>query len=54
MILPTGPQGSGILTSMIYANAITVIPAEVDVVEPGDEIEVLLLDWSYGGEWSNL
>lgn len=50
----TGPQGSGILTSMVYANALTVMPAEVDVVEPGDEIEVLMLDWSYGGEWSNL
>ncbi|HZP25724.1 MAG TPA: gephyrin-like molybdotransferase Glp [Dehalococcoidia bacterium] len=50
----SGPQGSGILTSMVYANALTVIPAEVDVVEPGEEIDVIMLDWSNGGEWTNL
>ncbi|HXG36650.1 MAG TPA: gephyrin-like molybdotransferase Glp [Dehalococcoidia bacterium] len=49
----TGPQGSGILTSMVYANALTIIPAEADVVEPGEEIEVMMLDWSQGEEWSN-
>ena len=30
----TGPQGSGILTSMSAANALTVIPETVDVVSP--------------------
>jgi len=25
-------------------------PANVDVVEPGDEIDVLMLDWSRGEE----
>jgi len=49
----TGPQGSGILTSMVYANALTVIPADREVVEPGEEIDVLMLDWSHGEEWSN-
>jgi len=49
----TGAQGSGILTSMMRANALTLIPAEVDVVEAGDEIEVLMLDWSRGEEWGS-
>ncbi len=47
----TGPQSSGVLTSMAYANALTVIPAEVDEVLPGEEIEVIMLDWSHGEEW---
>src|SRR5436309_4217160 len=49
----TGAQGSGILTSMMRANALTVIPADVDVVEPGEEIEVIMLDWSRGEEWGS-
>jgi len=47
----TGPQGSGMLTSMVHANALTVIPAEVDEVRPGEEIDVIMLDWSHGEEW---
>ncbi len=47
----TGPQGSGILTSMVYANAVTAIPPRKRVVEPGEEIEVIMLDWSHGEEW---
>jgi len=49
----TGAQGSGILTSMVRANALTLIPADIDVVEPGEEIEVLMLDWSRGEEWGS-
>lgn len=49
----TGEQGSGILTSMMRANALTVIPADIDVVEPGEEIDVLPLDWSRGEEWGS-
>jgi len=48
----TGPQGSGILSSMAAANALTVIAEDVDVVEPGEEITVMMLDWSQGEEWS--
>jgi molybdopterin molybdotransferase len=44
----TGEQGSGILTSMMQANGLTLIPAEVDVVEPGSEIRVMMIDWSRG------
>ena len=40
----TGPQGSGILTSMAQANALAVVPEEVATVEVGDEVECLLLD----------
>ena len=32
----------------MQANALTVIPADIDVVEPGDEVQVLMLDWSRG------
>jgi hypothetical protein len=28
-----------------------VIPAEVDEVQPGEEIDVIMLDWSHGEEW---
>jgi molybdopterin molybdotransferase len=49
----TGSQGSGILTSMMKANGLTIIPAEINVVEPGDEIEVLMLDWSRGEEFGS-
>ncbi|MCC6383291.1 MAG: molybdopterin molybdotransferase MoeA [Dehalococcoidia bacterium] len=41
----TGPQGSGILTSMSAANALTVIPEETTAARPGDEIDVMMLDW---------
>jgi molybdopterin molybdotransferase len=46
----TGAQGSGILTSMVRANALTIIPAAVDVVEAGEEIDVMMIDWSRGEE----
>ncbi len=47
----TGPQGSGMLMSMVHANGLTVIPPQVDEVQPGEEIEVIMLDWSQGEEW---
>ena len=43
----TWPQGSNILTGMSAANALTVIPEDVEVVEAGEEIEVMLLDWEH-------
>ena len=39
----TGPQGSGVLTSMALANGIVVVPEDVEAFEPGDECEVMLL-----------
>jgi len=49
----TGSQGSGILTSMAKANGLALIPAEADAVEEGEEVDVLMLDWSLGDEWGS-
>jgi molybdopterin molybdotransferase len=40
----TGPQGSGILTSMATANALLILPAERDEVAPGDVLDAIRLD----------
>ena len=40
----TGPQGSAILSSMILANALAVIPAGVDRVEPGGTVTLHLTE----------
>jgi len=40
----TGPQGSGILTSMARAEAIAVIPEETVVVNAGSNVQVQLTD----------
>jgi len=40
----TGEQGSGILSSMVLANGIMVIPEDTDFVKAGSEVMVQLLD----------
>jgi len=40
----TGPQGSGILTSMARANALLIVPAEMSTVPAGTELPALILD----------
>ena len=40
----TGPQGSGILTSMARANALLIVPADMPAVAAGTELEALILD----------
>ena len=40
----TGPQGSGILTSMARANALLIVPAELPAVPAGTRLEAILLD----------
>ena len=40
----TGPQGSGILTSMTEANALLIVPEESDEVPVGTTLSALLLD----------
>ena len=42
----TGPQGSGILTSMSLANGLVIIPEDKAKVEAGDVVQVMMLDWS--------
>jgi molybdopterin molybdotransferase len=39
----TGPQGSGILTSMVKANCLIDVPTEVERLNPGDRVTVQLL-----------
>ncbi len=39
----TGPQGSGLLTSMARANALIVVPPERTMITPGERVSVLLL-----------
>ncbi len=41
----TGPQGSGILTSMSLANGLVVIPEDTAEVKAGDMVKVIMLDW---------
>jgi molybdopterin molybdotransferase len=42
----TGPQGSGVLTSMMIANALAIVPEDVPEVCPGDELTAMMLRWS--------
>ncbi len=41
----TGPQGSGILTSMALANGLMIIPEDKAEVVAGDIVQVMMLDW---------
>jgi molybdopterin molybdotransferase len=40
----TGPQGSGLLTSMARANALVIVPGDRPVVAVGESVRVLLLN----------
>jgi molybdopterin molybdotransferase len=44
----TGPQGSGILRSMVQANGLAVIPEERGELAAGERVQVLMLDWPEG------
>lgn len=41
----TGTQGSGILTSMVQANGLIIIPEDKKTLAAGEEVEVMMLDW---------
>ncbi len=41
----TGPQGSGILTSMVKADGLAVISETMKLVKPGTAVEVVMFDW---------
>ncbi len=41
----TGPQGSGILTSMTLANGLVVVSEDRPGVKKGDLVPVIMLDW---------
>lgn len=42
----TGPQGSGILTSMAQANGLAIIPENKPGVSAGETVQVILLNWN--------
>jgi molybdopterin molybdotransferase len=41
----TGPQGSGVLTSMALANGLVIVPEDKPGVREGDLVQVMMLDW---------
>ena len=41
----TGPQGSGILTSMSLANSLVIVPEDKVRMETGDVAQAIMLDW---------
>ncbi len=43
----TGPQGSGVLTSMALANGYAVCPEQQERVQAGDECDVIMVDWDH-------
>lgn len=44
--MPTGAQGSNILTSMSKANGLALCPEDVPVKEAGETVTVKMLDWN--------
>ena len=42
----TGPQGSGILTSMSLANGLVIVPEGKTEVKAGEKVQVMMLDWN--------
>ena len=42
---PTGEQGSGVLSSMLHADGLLIVPEGMTEVEPGTCLEVLMLHW---------
>jgi molybdopterin molybdotransferase len=42
----TGPQSSGMLTSMALANGLVIVPEDNPGVKRGDVVKVMMLDWS--------
>jgi molybdopterin molybdotransferase len=43
-----GGQGAGVLTSLVRANGLLVVPEDLEVAEPGMCLQVQLLDWETG------
>ena len=44
VVAPSGPQGSGILSSMLRSNALALVPADALALKTGDEIRVHLIE----------
>jgi molybdopterin molybdotransferase len=41
----TGSQGSHIMTSLVKANALLIVPEGVKMVSPGDTLSAWMIDW---------
>lgn len=48
-VTTTGPQGSGILKSMVKANSLIIIPEDREIVRAGEKVKVQLLNSSEFG-----
>jgi len=46
-VTTTGPQGSGILRSMVRANGLIIIPESQEIVRAGEKVKVQLLDRNF-------
>jgi len=46
----TGPRGSGVLTSMVRANALLIVPEGTTLVKAGERLRAQMLDWPEGVE----
>lgn len=44
----SGPQGSGILMSMVIADGLAIVPEDLPKVGPGDKVKVIVPDWNCG------
>jgi molybdopterin molybdotransferase len=44
----TGEQGSGILSSMVEANGLAIIPEDWPAAPAGSRVQVMMLDWGSG------
>jgi molybdopterin molybdotransferase len=46
--MTTGSQGSHIMTSLVKANALLIVPEGVTEVSAGTPLTALMIDWSGG------
>ena len=44
--IPTGPQGSNILTSMARANGLAICPENLSSKKAGERVSIIMLDWN--------
>jgi molybdopterin molybdotransferase len=40
-----GDQGAGVLSSLVRANGLLIIPEELEIAEPGTRLPVQIIDW---------
>jgi molybdopterin molybdotransferase len=48
IVRPTGEQGSGVLTALVRANALLVVPDGIEHLSEGSLVEVEMLHWDVG------